>query len=195
MLKTVLMAVVFFTLGYTMAVFMPMPADWQTEVKAPFMSDGLIGGSAIGEYIGTLDAPVATDTIVQQEDTTEYATQQDLLVSPFDTQVIYSILVGEYSNEVKGNEHLEYIGLTDENPIYIPFLDPLGHKTLLLLLGEYKDEAAARKQEKSWESRFDVNLQVVKKPVFPVPEADAKQEQMESAAAAISKILNGEGTD
>lgn len=191
-LKTILMAVVFFGLGYTMAVFMPMPGDWQDEVKAPFKSDGLIGGSIIGEYIGTVDDPAAVKDTVKEEDTTHYATQKDLLVSPFDAQVTYSILVGEYPSEIKGNEHLEYIGINNEAPVYIPFIDPLGQKTLLLLLGEYKDEAAARKQEKSWESQFDVNLKVVKKPVLPDPEAEQKQEKMEEAAEAISKILAGD---
>ena len=152
------MAVVFFGLGYTMAVFVPMPVDWQEDVKAPFKSGGLIGGSVIGEYIGTVDDPVTTEVAAPEEDTTQYATQQDLLVSPFDSTVTYAILVGQYPDEIKGNTHLEFIGIKDETPVYIPFKDPLGHKTLLMLLGEYKDEAAARKQQKSWESQYDVNL-------------------------------------
>lgn len=189
------MAVVFFGLGYTVAVFTPMPLDWQDEVKGPFRADGIVGGSFVGELIGTVDSPVDDTVIAPEEDKTQYATQSDLLVNPIDTGVVYSILLGEYKDEVQGNEHLEYIGIKDAAPLYIPFKDPLGHKTLLMLLGEYKDEESARKQEKSWETQFDVNLQVVKKPVLPDPEAEEKEQKMQETAEAISKILSGEAGD
>lgn len=189
------MAVVFFGLGYTIAVFTPMPLDWQEEVKAPFLSDGIVGGSFVGELIGTVDSTSEDTVAAPAEDTTQYATQSDLLVTPMETGVVYSILLGEYQDEIKGNEHLQYIGIKDVAPIYVPFKDPLGHKTLLMLLGEYNDEESARKQEKSWETRFDVNLQVVKKPVLPDPEAEEKEQKMQDTAEAISKILSGETSD
>lgn len=194
MLKTILMALLFFGLGYTMAVLLPMPADWQDTVKAPFRSDGVIGDSFIGEVIGTIDEPVPEQQAAPEEDKTQYATQSDLLVNPTDASVVYSVLLGEYPEQSMGDKYLEFIGFTEVAPVYIPFKDPLGHKTLLLLLGEFSDEETARRQERKWELQYDLNLQVVKKPVLPDPEAEAKQQQMQDTAEAISKLLAGESS-
>lgn len=168
-----------------------MTPSWQDEVKAPFKSDGLIGSSFVGEWVGVLDDPAAEEEAAA-EDTTQYATQRDLLVSPTESDVVFSILLGEYSSQEAGNLQLEKIGIKDVAPLYIPYKNPLGNKTLLLLLGEYKDEQSAQMQEKNWESQFDVNLQVVKKPVLPDPEAEAKKKQAEETVEALTQILNPE---
>lgn len=194
MLKKIIIAALLIGFGYTLSVFWPMQPAWQDEVKAPFKADGLIGGSFVGDWVGVLEDPVA-EAVAEEEDKTQYATQSDLLVSPMESGVIYSILLGEYPSQEAGNTQLESIGIKDVTPLYVPYKNPLGNKGLLLLLGEFKDEQSAQIQEKTWESQFDVNLQVVKKPVLPDPEAEAKQQQAEETAEALAKILNPEATD
>lgn len=191
MIKKILIAALLIGFGYTLAVFWPMTPSWQDEVKAPFKADGLIGGSFVGEWVGVLEDPAAQEEAAT-EDTTHYATQRDLLVSPTETEVIYSILLGEYSSQETGNLQLEKIGIKDVAPLYIPYKNPLGNKTMLLLLGEYKDEQSAQIQEKNWESQYDVNLHVVRKPVLPDPEAEEKKKQAEETVKALTKILNPE---
>ena len=162
-------------LGYVASVFWPMPMDWQDSVKAPFRPDGLVGSSVLGELLGTLE-PISNNAgEVGPKDETPYATQQDLLINPADVDVIYTILLGEYEDQRSGNKHLEYIGMTDITAQYVPFKDPLGRTTLLLLLGEFDSEDAAKAQQKSWEAVYDVNLQIVKKPVLSVPETSNVQ--------------------
>ncbi|MCC2604016.1 hypothetical protein [Planctobacterium marinum] len=190
MIKNIIIAALLIGFGYTLSVFWPMDPSWQEEVKAPFKADGLIGGSIVGEWVGVVDEPVSTEATAAEEDKTQYATQRDLLVSPMDVDVTYTVLLGEYPNEDDGNRHLALIGITDVAPTYIPYKTPLGNKALLLLLGNYKDEHTAQIQEKQWEAVYDVNLQVVKMPVLPDPEAEAKQKQAEETAEALSKILN-----
>ena len=192
MLKKIIIAALLIGFGYTLSVFWPMAPTWQEEVKAPFKADGLIGGSVIGDWVGVVDEPQTTEAEQAEEDTTQYATQRDLLVSPMDGAVSYTVLLGEYATEDAGKVHLEKIGITDVAPVFIPYKTPLGNKTLLLLLGDYKDEQAAQIQEKNWEALYDVNLQVVKMPVLPDPEAEAKQKQAEETVEALSKILNPE---
>lgn len=192
MLKKIIIAALLIGFGYTLSVFWPMAPTWQEEVKAPFKADGLIGGSVIGDWVGVVDEPQTAEAEQAEEDTTQYATQRDLLVSPMDGAVSYTVLLGEYATEDAGKVHLEKIGITDVAPTFIPYKTPLGNKTLLLLLGDYKDEQAAQIQEKNWEALYDVNLQVVKMPVLPDPEAEAKQKQAEETVEALSKILNPE---
>lgn len=192
MLKKIIIAALLIGFGYTLSVFWPMAPTWQEEVKAPFKADGLIGGSVIGDWVGVVDEPQTAEAEQAEEDTTQYATQRDLLVSPMDGAVSYTVLLGEYATEDAGKVHLEKIGITDVAPVFIPYKTPLGNKTLLLLLGDYKDEQAAQIQEKNWEALYDVNLQVVKMPVLPDPEAEAKQKQAEETVEALSKILNPE---
>lgn len=173
MIKKILLACIFIGIGYLIAVFLPMSPDWQITVKSPFKSDGVIGNSIVGELIGTTDEPVVEEVVAQEEDKTQYAFQSDLLVTPFDANVVFTILLGHYPTEASGNAFLESAGFSEVAPQYIPFKDPLGKTTLLLVLGEFKDEQSARKQEKSWESLYDFNLQIVKKPVLPEPEPEA----------------------
>ena len=161
-MKTLLLAVIFFSIGYIASVFWPMPVKWQQTIKAPVEPGGFIADKVPAEWLPFESEPNVVEST--QLDSTQYATQQDLLLGLNENEVVFSILLGEYHSKEQGDKHLQYIGIQEVRPLYVPYKDPLGGTSFLLLLGEFKEQHAATAQLNAWESVYDVNLKVVKKP-------------------------------
>lgn len=177
MFKKILIVVFLVGIGYALAVFVPMPADWAGDMKQPFQADGVIGDSFIGEYVGVLPGGEVPEAEAVEEDTTQYARQSDLLVMPQEAAPTYTIMFGQFADDVTGAKWLDKMGFDIEPAQYIPYKDPLNNKSVLALVGQFADEAEAQAKLTAWESTYDMSLLIVKFPVFPDPEAEAKAQQ------------------
>ncbi len=183
MFKKLLIIIILVSFGYALAVFVPMPEDWAGDMKQPFQEGGIVGDSIIGEYIGVLPGGEEAPVEEAEEDTTQYAQQSDLLVRPTEQDVKYSVLMGDFIDQLSADTWLQQTGFAGESPAYIPYKDPLGSKSILLLAGQYDDQATAQQMRKQWQQQYDLSLQVVKFPILVTPEqAEAAKQAAEQQA-------------
>ncbi|UAA37102.1 hypothetical protein KIH87_10090 [Paraneptunicella aestuarii] len=209
MIKKLLIAALLIALGYGAAIFFPLPSDIADQVKEPV--NALIikmkGGAETAEQDIQEETQQASSDIQQvtadgqtpgaqtdeqaqatqaqpEEDDADYFTQADLLRNPT-KPASTTIYFGTFLNDALADSEIKSLELDPKLVQKFKFKTPTNKKVTLITIGKYDDEGKAYSEKLRLESRYDLNLQIVR---FPEKEEEKKDEKTELVKKLVEAI-------
>lgn len=209
MIKKLLIAALLIVLGYGAAIFFPLPNDMAEQVKEPVNKAiaKIKGEVEIAEKDTQKDTQQASSDIQQaasaddqaadeqaqtdeqmktEEDDVDYFTQADLLRNPT-KPASTTIYFGTFLNDVLADSEIKSLDIDPKLVQKFKFKTPTNRKVTLVTIGKYEDEGKAYSEKLNLESKYDLNLQIVRFPEKEEEKDDEKTELVKKLVDAISE--------